>query len=72
MSENLVITEEERRLLTTDGFFEAYFRYCRTSGTFREAYEQLEQAYIRITGHRKYADYRSFSVCLSRKNKRKI
>lgn len=67
----IIITEEERRLLTVDGFIETYYERCKTSASYREAYESCEEDYFRIVGERRYVDWSAFRVVLHRRHKKR-
>ena len=67
---DVIITDKEQRLLTTDGFIKEYYRQCSFKPTYRAAYEACEEVYIRIVGKRKYKDYGTFKTILWRRNRK--
>jgi len=62
----IMITEQERKLLTAKGFIDVYFENCKVCNSYREAYEMCETVYFRIVGERKYADWSTFRVVIHR------
>lgn len=62
-----------RELLCTDGFIRYFFKMIRENPdiTQSEAYEQTEEAYEGITGHRKYSGFDSFRQIKKRYLRRK-
>lgn len=65
------LSEELRYLQTTEGFYRLYtqIRLCYPNNI--EAYEAIEEEYIRIFGHRKYSEYDSFRSSMTQKMSRK-
>lgn len=61
------LSNELRDLQTTEGFYRLYMqlRLCYPNNI--EAYEALEEQYIRIFGHRKYSEYDSFRGSVKQK-----
>jgi len=56
-------------LQTFKGFKEAYLDFLPEAKTYEEAYEQVECMYISHFGKRKYKDYNSFRVMMSKEKK---
>lgn len=57
------------KLHTKAGFISRYFNLIQDYGTNEAAYEAAERQYKHFFGERKYSDYDSFRVVLSRYNK---
>lgn len=55
------------KLQTFQGFLEHYQKTLRFTRTYKQAYEETEDEHIKYFGKRKYSDYRSFKVMLSKK-----
>ena len=49
-----------QRLLTTEGFINAFWAMCSDYNTHMEAYEAVERLYERNFGKRRYASFESF------------
>lgn len=49
-----------QRLLTQEGFIEAFYEQCADYKTHEEAYEGVERLYERYFGKRKYSNFNSF------------
>lgn len=64
------LTASQRRLISTDGFLDYYLNMRDLYPSYMEAYERLEELHERITGRRKYSEFNSFKVQLSKYLKR--
>lgn len=56
-----MLTDNQRRLLTREGFIERYYSNCAYA-TSQEAYEATERQHEALTGRRKYKSWESFKV----------
>ena len=65
------LSEELRDLQTTEGFYHLYTQIRLSYPNNIEAYEAIEEEYIRIFGHRKYSEYDSFRSSMTQKMSRK-
>lgn len=52
------------------GFIDRYYILIQDYPTYEDAYEATERQYKQYFGERKYSDYDSFRVILSRYNKK--
>jgi hypothetical protein len=59
------------RLYTSDGFVQFYLELLCDYDTCQDAYEATERQHEITFGHRRYSDYDSFRVILSRYGKKK-
>ena len=59
------LTQEQRYLLTTEGFL-AYYRIFRRKYSKVESYYRISEYFFQIFGFHKYSDYDSFRICLRR------
>lgn len=59
-------------LITPTGFLEQFYEFCKTSYSYKHAYEQTEGLYENTFGLRKYSSYECFQVvkCKMRKSKK--
>lgn len=59
------------KLHTKQGFIERYYNLLQDYPTNEQAYEAAERQHSNYFGQRRYSDYDSFRVILSRYNKKK-
>lgn len=59
-----------RQLVTTTGFFQAYFRLLKVARTNEEAFNHVNDQYFEYTGEYRYSDLKSFKSVMAylRKN----
>lgn len=60
------LSSEMRHFLSFEGFAELYLRMRDLYPTHREAYARLEDYHIALTGKRRYSEFDSFRIVLSR------
>lgn len=60
MVEAMILEPHLQRLLTQEGFIEAFWEQCADYHTQKDAYEAVERQYERTFGMRKYSDWDSF------------
>lgn len=59
------------KLITVDGFIEAFWVEVRLCKTQQDAYEKVETIYEKEFGRRRYASFDSFRVVRDRKTAQK-
>jgi hypothetical protein len=58
-------------LISPEGFERKFFKNCKDSKTYIEAYEKTEKEYSEYFGRRRYSCYDSFRVSKNKRLKRK-
>lgn len=66
-----MIERQYLELLTVEGFIKRYWEMLPDYGNCISAYEAVERQYDWAFGKRKYSDYETFRVTLSRFNSKK-
>ncbi|MFI3298758.1 MAG: hypothetical protein R3Y49_03030 [Rikenellaceae bacterium] len=72
LNEISALTGLARKLITKGGFCDTFLAVVDLYPTQYEAYEILENYYKRLTGFRKYTDFKSFKVVLYRRINSKV
>lgn len=54
------------RLMSIEGFVDYYLRMVGLYPSNRLAYERLEDFYVTLTGKRRYSEFKSFTIVLTR------
>lgn len=62
---------EKRRLIHTNDFVAAWFKFLPSAKTYEDAYEKVEEIYEDYFGKRRYSCYSSFRVVKNRLIKNK-
>lgn len=59
-----------RKLSSTDGFYEEYYRLLSTAKTNKEAFDGLNETYFQLFGRYRYSDFNTFKVITNYYNKK--
>lgn len=71
MTEEMVmIPKRVLKMVTQDGFIDFFYSIKKSYMTKVDAYEMCEEIHEQYFGKRKYSEFQTFNVILSRRNKK--
>jgi hypothetical protein len=69
--EMILIPKRVIKMITMEGFIEAFESLKKTNITQVDAYEQCEELYEKYFGRRRYSEFQSFYMAKQRKKRKK-